>query len=290
MRIKAIILMFIIGILFIPVVSLSDNARIGELFETADDIITAIRDGKTAEYEQCLYLEILYNENGVNIIPQYAFMFFPNVQELRIEAGVSCADYSSITKLKNLDVLVLESACQSDIDFVKELTNLRRLALPHNHIDNGEPISYLHKLEFLNLEDNDLSDIAFVTELKNLTELIIQDNKEICDITPLSDLIKLEGLFISNTSITDISTLRFLINLNALEMYGNKISDLKPLAELKDLEWLDARDNNIVDVSPLCELENLEFLYLSGNPISNLEVLKTLPLISIEDVLELPVF
>ena len=73
-------------------------------------------------------------------------------------------------------------------------------------------------------------------------------------------------------------------------MYGNKISDLKPLAELKDLEWLDARDNNIVDVSPLCELENLEFLYLSGNPISNPEVLKTLPLISIEDVLELPVF
>ena len=40
MRIKAIILMLIIGILFIPVVSLSDNARIGELFETADDIIT----------------------------------------------------------------------------------------------------------------------------------------------------------------------------------------------------------------------------------------------------------
>ena len=110
MRIKAIILMLIIGILFIPVVSLSDNARIGELFETADDIITAIRDGKTAEYEQCLYLEILYNENGVNIIPQNAFMFFPNVQELRIEAGGSCADYSSITKLKNLDVLVLESA------------------------------------------------------------------------------------------------------------------------------------------------------------------------------------
>lgn len=290
MRIKAIMLMLIIGMLFIPAVSLSDNARKGELFETANDIITAIRDENTAEYEQCLYLEILYNEDGLNIIPQNAFTFFPNVQELRIEAGVSCADYSSITKLKNLDVLVLNNVCLSDIDFVKELTNLRRLALPHNHIDNGEPISYLHKLEFLNLEDNDLSDIAFVTELKNLTELIIQDNKEICDITPLSDLIKLEGLFISNTSITDISTLRFLINLNALEMYGNKISDLKPLAELKDLEWLDARDNNIVDVSPLCELENLEFLYLSGNPISNLEVLKTLPLISIEDVLELPVF
>lgn len=287
MKIKAIILLILIGILFIPVISLSDDARAGELFETADDIITAIRDGKTAEYEQCLYLEILYDEDGLNTIPQNAFSFFPNVQELTIDSGVTCEDYSAIKDLRNLTELDLSDADLVNIDFLNALTNLQILGLSGNHIKNGNAIAFLLDLEFLDISENELSDLSFVSELANLKVLYVEGNKKISDITPLSILEKLEALSISNTAVKDIQPLCALKKLNEISAAGNGIDNLEPISTLENLSWLDVRDNNIVDVSPLRKLKKLEYLYLAGNPIENLQTLKELPLISLDGIMEL---
>ena len=264
------LLSMIIGLLFVPHKSLSVDARTGELFETTDDIMQAIRKGKTSDYKKCVYLTIMYDDDGSNSIPENIFSFFPNVKELTIEAGVSCINYYSIKDMKSLEILLLGNNCLTDIGFLEDLPNLRRLAVPHNHIRNGDPISFLSKLEFLNIEDNEFSDISFVMKLNNLRDLIINDNKDIYDITPLSNLILLEGLYMSNTSVTDISTIKCLTNLSELDISELGINDLSPLSALENLVWLDARNNCITDASPLCTLKKLELIYLDGNPIQNI--------------------
>lgn len=287
MKSKIIIILLIIEILLIPVISLSDDNRVGEMFETADDIITAIRDGNTAEYEQCLYLEILYDEDGLNTIPQNAFSFFPNVQELTIDSGVICEDYSSIKDLRNLTVLDLSDADLVNIDFINSLTSLQILGLSGNRIRNGSAIASLRDLEFLDVSENELSDISFVSELANLEVLYVEGNKGISDITPLSTLEKLEALSISNTAVKDIESLCTLKKLEELSAAGNGIDNLDPISALENLIWLDVRNNNIFDVSSLSKLTKLEYLYLAGNPIDNLETLKELPLISLDGIMEL---
>ena len=288
MKTKTLIILFIISsIIFSPVISLSDDTRVGEMFETADDIITAIRDGNTADYEQCLYLEILYDEDGLNTIPQNAFSFFPNVQELTIDTGVTCEDYSSIKDLRNLTVLNLCDADLVNIDFLNSLTNLQILGLSGNSIRNGNPIASLRDLEFLDVSENELSDISFVSELINLKVLYIEGNKGISDITPLSTLEKLEALSLSNTAVKDIESLCTLKKLEELSVAGNGIDNLDPISALENLIWLDVRNNNIFDVSSLSKLKKLEYLYLAGNPIENLQTLKELPLISLDGIMEL---
>lgn len=287
MKTRAIILLILLVILLIPAISLSDDTRVGEMFETADDIIMAIRDGNTAEYEQCLYLEILYDEDGLNTIPQNAFSFFPNVQELTIDSGVTCEDYSSIKDLRNLTVLDLCDADLVNIDFLNSLTNLQILGLSGNRIRNGDAIASLRDLEFLDVSENELSDISFVSELANLEVLYIEGNKGISDITPLSTLEKLEALSISNTAVNDIESICILKKLEELSAAGNGIDNLDPISALENLIWLDVRNNNIVDVSSLSKLKKLEYLYLAGNPIDNLETLKELPFISLDGIMEL---
>ncbi len=288
MKTKNLIILFIIScIIFSPVISLSDDTRLGEMFETADGIITAIRDGNTAEYEQCLYLEILYDEDGLNTIPQNAFSFFPNVQELTIDSGVTCEDYSAIKDLRSLTELDLSDADLVNIDFLNSLTDLQILGLSGNHIRNGNAIASLRGLEYLDISENELSDLSFVSELANLKVLYVEGNKEISDITPLSILEKLEALSISNTAVIDIQPLCALKKLNEISAAGNGIDNLEPISTLENLSWLDVRDNNIVDVSPLRKLKELEYLYLAGNPIENLQTLKELPLISLDGIMEL---
>lgn len=83
-------------------------------------------------------------------------------------------------------------------------------------------------------------------------------------------------LDLSNRELTDLTPLTQLNALESLTLTGNKISDLQPLSSLTSLTYLHLGNNKITDLSPLTSLTALRSLYLDGNESPDLSVLETM--------------
>ena len=82
--------------------------------------------------------------------------------------------------------------------------------------------------------------------------------------------------------ITDLTPISQLVKINYLDASGCQIVDISPLANLKELVSLNLEKNQIRDVSPLAELVNLRTLYIQNNPVLDFSSLDNLRLITFE--------
>ena len=80
---------------------------------------------------------------------------------------------------------------------------------------------------------------------------------------------KVTSLHLSNQNISDITPLTELTELRGLFLFDNNITDISPLSGLKKLNGLNLCNNKISDITPLISLKNLRILGLAGNPIPN---------------------
>ena len=135
----------------------------------------------------------------------------------------------------------------------------------------------LTRLEARNANISDLTGLEFAT---NLTGLHLGDTRvegegwinsnSVSDLSPLSGLTNLTGLWLERNAFTDISPLAGLTNLTELNLGGNNLSNISPVAGLTNLRQLWLWDNNISDISPVAGLTNLIELILQSNAISDI--------------------
>jgi internalin A len=217
--------------------------------------------------------------------------------------GNHIIDLSSLSLLKNLEILCLDGNPITDLSPLSELNNLKRLYISSiggftpkgesivkgNQITDLSPLSGLIKLESLHLggmSDGDgVTDISPLSGLKNLESLSIT-NYKIKDISLLYELKNLESLDLRWNMITDVSSLSGLTKLQDLYLSANKIADVLPLSRLTNLEKLIIEKNQIAFIPPLSELRKLESLFISNNQItdiSSLSELKNLRYLDAED-------
>jgi hypothetical protein len=103
------------------------------------------------------------------------------------------------------------------------------------------------------------------------------------DIEPLSGLIRLSFLRLSQCQLENIDPIADLVNLTELDLSMNThITDISPLAGLKNLQILNLSDNEIGDIEPLSGLAELVYLDISRNEIESFH-----PLSSLESLVEL---
>lgn len=109
----------------------------------------------------------------------------------------------------------------------------------------------------LSLRDNisNIDGIEIFTNLKSVSVWGNQNN--IIDLTPLSNLIKLETLSISYVTIRDVSVLKNLSNLTKLTLCRTATNDA-PISE-----------NGFKDITVLKNMPNLSSLYINGYDIGN---------------------
>jgi internalin A len=119
-------------------------------------------------------------------------------------------------------------------------------------------------------------------EEKGITTLPLEGDV-INDLKPISGLVSLERLALTNAKASDLSPLNGLVNLKGLILADNKTSDLSPLRDLVNLEELVFRKNNIKNLSPLSDLVNLRVLYIEDNKVNDLSPLDGLT--NLEDLL-----
>ncbi|MBN9692485.1 MAG: protein kinase [Verrucomicrobia bacterium] len=131
---------------------------------------------------------------------------------------------------------------------------------------------------------------ARVTSLSSLTgmplgELRLTDCTEVRDLGPLRQS-PLQVLHLGQTQVRDLSPLRSLTNLHTLFLQGTPVSELKALQGLPLVRLRLDQCSGITDLDPLRGMP-LEELNLRGTQVSDLSVIGSLPLRSL-DLTQIP--
>lgn len=110
-------------------------------------------------------------------------------------------------------------------------------------------------------------DITTLNGLISYTELKIFycHNNSINDLTPLSNLKKLETLVLLNNRFKDISPMKELEELKYLYIGHNNIKSIDALKNLNKLKVLSIPNTFITDLSPIENKKSLSELYIVGN-------------------------
>ena len=173
-----------------------------------------------------------------------------NLENLTIEFPYLNHIPLSITRLRNLKTLKLESSIDFIPEFFFSLENLQTLDLSHNKLSKLTPYWYkLENLQELLLNYNKIKSISALSGIKNLQKLDVSNNL-ICDISDLHELPVLENFSISNNKIVDITHLSEFLRLKVISVADNELSTLpNSLNSLTELTTIFA-DGNLLSSIP----------------------------------------
>ena len=160
----------------------------------------------------------------------------------RQASALRVGDFEGLVNLSKLTVI--DGAL--DVALLRELSNLRRLTLLRNGIENIGPLAGLGRLQELSLVGS-----------------------VVMDLSPLQDLSGLQLLQLTSNRIVSLRPLATLTNLFSLQAGDNAIVDLSPLANLHGLVLLHLANNEIADIAPLLSMRQLLLVDLTGNPLSD---------------------
>ena len=180
---------------------------------------------------------------------------------IRKEKNIWDLDYLPNFYLLDVEVLGTPLSGLIPREEMNILTNLQRL------------LSLLINLYFDN--NSQLIDLSPLSDLKSLEELRIW-NTPVADLSPLATLKRFEAIEFFNAPVSDLSPLAGLSRLKELQVIIAPVSDLSPLSALKNLEYLDFYDTNVSDLTPLRGLKNLKKLDLNATKVKDLSPLAEL--------------
>lgn len=182
---------------------------------------------------------------------------------------------SDLEKIEALAVRGMDAAEENliEVSSIKGLEyckNLKTLTISSGEIpDDNEEIRY---------SKGAIKDLTPLSNLKKL-ELLRLSHNEISDVSPLKDLTGLKYLYISHNNISDISSLKNLANLESFDFAVNKITDMSIVENFKNLKLLDIYSNKISNINYVKELEKLTYFRADSNNIENIDALKNLKLL-----------
>ncbi len=135
------------------------------------------------------------------------------------------------------------------------------------------------------IEDLDLSGNTYIRDLEPLSRLLGLrvlniSNTSLPDLNSIRYLSELEELTVSNTSISDISMLRYSEKLKKLVINHTPVSDVSVLERLGGITHLELEYTGITDLTPIGGLMNLQYLSLKGVKAASLSPLASLTTIT----------
>lgn len=116
-------------------------------------------------------------------------------------------------------------------------------------------------------------------QISQRRELNIDNQKNLNDLSPVSQLRQLENVSFANVPVTDLSPLRNLNKLATVNMAGSLIDDLNPFTYATNLREVNLSQTRTTGIEPLMHLRQLEKVMLNQCAVSSLE-----PLAYLEDL------
>lgn len=174
----------------------------------------------------------------------------------------SIEDLSDLSTAKNARVEVQDSL-PSDTIF-----------LSHPDIFDGlRKLKDLKKLDLTKL--GAVKDLSPLSQMIFLKELVIS-NLELDDLTPLRHLTGLEVFQAEGIPIKDLSPLRYAKDLQELFLDHSKVDNLEILQHFPQLKVLTLRETPITEIGPVAQLDQLTYLDISHTAIQSIDSLKAL--------------
>jgi hypothetical protein len=131
-------------------------------------------------------------------------------------------------------------------------------------------------VDSLNFSGNrQIRQLSPLSELRELTFLDIS-NTSISNLAPISNITLLESLILSNTPTAEIQFIKYAEKLQYLDISRTKIENISDLLHLSKLTSLKAEQTPIQSFSVLNQFKNLQELDLSESGFNNLENIKDL--------------
>ena len=191
-----------------------------------------------------------------------------------LELTLSLEDLSPLNNLNKLTTIYLTNEVLLGLLLTSgKISDITHLFI--RNISDLTPLKSFINLKYLSLNFSVYKERGVIREYTPPVLLNVK-NLEHLDLNPLSKLIELEGLDLTQSRVSDLLKLEGLINLTTLHLDKNQISDLTPLSNLVNLTTLHLGKNQISDISPISNLVNLTMLHLCKNQISILTPLANL--------------
>ena len=157
----------------------------------------------------------------------------------------------------------------SDLSFLKDSPELRRLDVSGNGVSSLSPLSECVKLESIDISRNVLTDLTGLEKCISLRKICAGDN-QIADLDALRNTTVLSEIDFSDNRISDISLLsNSKARLQKVLLANNGIETIDALSGATELEELNVNGNQIVSLEPLSACRKLTRLYAAENRITS---------------------
>ncbi len=201
---------------------------------------------------------------------------FKGLKSLNISGNMTLSNLDPVRELTDLMEIDLSNSLINDLSPLTNLNKLTSINCSSSKVTSLEPLRYASGLKELNCSNTGVEDISTIEGLKNLSILNLS-NTPVSDITSLSNLLSLSRLDLSHTQVTDLSSLSKLPALTDLNIAATPVTDLSPLSELSTLHNLNIDNTTLTDVSPLDSLQNLHILQANNSKLNDITPLSGLP-------------
>lgn len=185
--------------------------------------------------------------------------YFSELRTLEISAQNSnVIDAGQIADLDNLDSLsYVDAGALRDFSFLSELPSINYLLLNAPSLPNLNFVYNMPELRNLTFFSSDVTDLQPLTAAADtLTALDMSFNPYITDYSALSEMTKLEYLYLDYCDLTDLSFASDMENLASLSIQSTQVTSLEPLKDLSYLINVQTRNTPIEDyagLEHLCE-------------------------------------
>ncbi|WPP51050.1 leucine-rich repeat domain-containing protein [Catalinimonas niigatensis] len=218
-------------------------------------------------------------------------------------SGTLISDLGALSESRNLRALNIDKTKVNSLLPLSEVNSMEHLSCEHTTLDEPSIMKFIrehpgclviYKSDELSLWWNEALSPAWKDAIRNqmsisgipskdqlhqiafIEKLVISDNREIWDLSPISELVNLKDLELTNTAVSDLSPLSQMISLEKLVCARNPIKSLEPIGKLTNLKYLDFQDTPLEDLKPIRNLIELETLKCSGTEVSNLKHISSL--------------
>ena len=143
-----------------------------------------------------------------------------------ITVGKDSINWKQISDFSNLEELTLHEPTKEQIEYIGNLTSLKRLRITHARPKNIDFISNLINLEEVVLEYvSGFSDLSPLKNLKKLKSLHFENLRRVSNFSGLNGIeslkyIRIDGTFDWNQPIENFEFIKYLPNLEVLSLGG----------------------------------------------------------------------
>lgn len=180
------------------------------------------------------------------------------------------ADPYYLQRVKSVRELSLEEIGVTNLEPLKQLTQLEKLECQNIPLKSLAPLTPLTNLYYLDISKTGIDTLAGIENMKYLEVFICTDN-ELEHINQLASLEKLKEVNLSDNNIEDFSPLNNASLLEKVNITGNKCTDISFVKGKFELTEVIFAKNFVEDITPLTDMENLVVLNCYNNPITTLQ-------------------